>query len=219
MIQDSCTRTRTRLLEAAGEIFAERGFKAATIREIVDRAGANLAAVNYHYGDKEALYREVLRSSVRNSIERFPADGGVSEDAPSPERLLGFVRNFLLRCLGACDRPDSQRDWSGRLMTREMAEPTPHLQAIIDEFMRPMVERLGGLVQQIAGHALTESDMWLCCHSIIAQCVLYKQWESVGERFHPDLLPAAPERIELLARHITRFSLAALRGLASEESL
>lgn len=220
MLQE--TDTRTRLLEAAGVVFAERGFKAATIREIVERAGANLAAVNYHFGDKEALYGEVLMYSARTSLERFPPDGGVPPEAPSEERLRGFVRNFLLRCLGACGPaapgPDSPLDWRGPLMAREMSDPSPHLHRLIDQVFFPVVEHLAGLVQEVAGHGLSDRQMWLCANSIIAQCVFYKQWEQVGERFHRDLLPPAPERIDLLAEHITRFSLAALRGIASEES-
>lgn len=216
MIQEPDTRAR--LLEAAGEVFAERGFKAATIREIVERAGANLAAVNYHYGDKDALYGEVLRYSARTSLERFPAGGGVSEDAPAEDRLGGFVRNFLLRCLGAGGPDGACWEWRGRLMAREMADPSPFLHEIIEQILRPVVVQLGQLVQEVAGHTLSEREMWLCANSIVAQCVFYKQWEQVGERFHRDLLPPAPERIDLLAEHITRFSLAALRGITSEES-
>jgi len=50
---------RRRLLEAAGEVFAEHGFKGATIQEISQRASANIASVNYHFRDKETLYHEV----------------------------------------------------------------------------------------------------------------------------------------------------------------
>jgi len=55
--------TEKRLLEAAGEIFAEHGYRAATIHQICQRAGANIAAVNYHFSDKEQLYHEVIRYS------------------------------------------------------------------------------------------------------------------------------------------------------------
>ena len=56
--------TQAKLLEAAGQVFAEVGFQAATVREICARAGANVAAVNYHFGDKMGLYIEALRQSM-----------------------------------------------------------------------------------------------------------------------------------------------------------
>ena len=49
--------TRQKLIESAGQIFAEVGYNAATVRQITDRAGANIASINYHFGDKLQLYR------------------------------------------------------------------------------------------------------------------------------------------------------------------
>lgn len=214
--------TRTRLLDAAGHVFAERGFKAATIREIVDRAGANLAAVNYHFGDKEGLYSEVLLHSAQSGLREYPPDGGVPAEAPAEERLEGFIRNFLLRSLGVCGHqapePGAPLDWRGRLMAREMADPTPHMHTVIERLLRPVVEHLGQILADVTHRGLPDRQTWLCANSIIAQCVFYKHWEQVGERLHPGLLPPMPERVDLLAEHITRFSLAALRGMAAEES-
>ena len=73
--------TRRQLLEAAGEVFATAGFRNATVREICRRAGANLAAVNYHFGDKEALYAEVLRYAQQKAFEKYPLLPGVGADA------------------------------------------------------------------------------------------------------------------------------------------
>src|SRR5882672_9983302 len=89
--------TRQHLLEAAGEVFAEVGFRAATVREICQRAGANIAAVNYHFGDKEQLYAAVLKESFRSAIEKYPANFGLPAKATPEQRLRAFIHSFLCR--------------------------------------------------------------------------------------------------------------------------
>ncbi len=214
--------TRHRLLHAAGEVFAERGFRAATIREIVERAGANVAAVNYHFGDKEHLYDEVLALCCRGAVDELA--GG--DDARSPEaQLRAFVEAFLARCLGG-----PQPAWQWQLMTRELSEPTPALDRLVERVMRPAYERLVPIVQGVAaayGHrrgaacsgprgqrptaagSLTEQQAHLCAQSIIAQCVHQRHAAAaiarLGEPF-----PAGESRADVLAEHIFRFSLAAI---------
>ena len=68
--------TKVRLIEAAGEEFASKGYDSARIRTICERAGANIAAVNYHFGDKEKLYAEVLRYSHQKALEKYPPTPG-----------------------------------------------------------------------------------------------------------------------------------------------
>jgi len=58
---------RTRILNVAGPIFAEKGFQATTIREICGQANVNVAAVNYHFGDKERLYTEAVKRAHQPS--------------------------------------------------------------------------------------------------------------------------------------------------------
>jgi TetR/AcrR family transcriptional regulator, regulator of cefoperazone and chloramphenicol sensitivity len=89
-------RTRQSLLAAASQVFSMKGFHDATIAEICEQAGANFAAVNYHFRDKETLYRETWRYSFSESLKAHPPDGGVSKDSRPEERLLGQV-NALLR--------------------------------------------------------------------------------------------------------------------------
>src|ERR1700744_5622166 len=79
--------TRRELLEAAGEVFAEVGFREATVREICRRGNANIAAVNYHFGDKKTLYLEVLRYSSARAMEKYPPLLNVGPDAPPEKRL------------------------------------------------------------------------------------------------------------------------------------
>src|ERR1700686_5689829 len=90
--------TRHKLIEAAGQVFAERGYRAATIREICRRAGANVAAVNYTFGDKMGLYTEVLRHSVRAA--QTAAMSAALDSRLSPEDMIrGVIRARLMsRC-------------------------------------------------------------------------------------------------------------------------
>src|SRR5688572_13608978 len=102
--------TRGRILEAAGAVFAERGFRDATVREIVARARVNLAAVNYHFRDKKRLYAEVLEREMRAVHARHPIEGA---GATAEARLRAFVAGFLRRVTDRGSR-------AGRLMAREM---------------------------------------------------------------------------------------------------
>src|SRR4030042_1476603 len=90
-------KTPKSLLAAASEVFAEKGYRDATIAKICKRAGANIAAVNYHFGDKETLYKEAWRHSFSESLKAYAPDGGVSADAEPEQRLRGYIVAFLRR--------------------------------------------------------------------------------------------------------------------------
>ena len=97
--------TKERLLNAAGEIFAEKGFHATSVREICEKAGANLASVNYHFGSKENLYEAVVHRTFDSAMEKYPPNLAEENHHSPQERLFGFVHRFLLRLLDR-DRPD-----------------------------------------------------------------------------------------------------------------
>src|SRR5712672_3065728 len=93
--KDKTLETRQRLLEAAGEVFAEHGFRNATIREICEKAKANIAAVNYHFGDKEELYAAVFDYARTCAVAQFT--DLTSPGTPVEERLHTFIRAVLKR--------------------------------------------------------------------------------------------------------------------------
>ena len=210
---DPHDETRRQLLEAAGEVFATAGFRNATVREICRRAGANIAAVNYHFGDKEGLYAEVLRYAQQKAFEKYPLLPGVGADASPKDKLRAFVRSFLLRIF---DREPTA--WFGKMMLREMIEPTGALDSLLEERMRPMADQIRGIVAEILGCSPNEERARLCSLSVVSQCVFYHHCRRVVARLFPEqrLDPAAAEP---LADHITSFSLAAMKHLPKPNTL
>ena len=202
----SHAETRRQLLEAAGEVFAEFGFRNATVREICGRAGANVAAVNYHFGDKETLYAEVLRYAHGKALAKYPPLLDVPVGAPPEEKLRAFVKSFLLRTFDT-----GPTAWHGKLMSREMIEPTAALDALVEERMRPMAGELWRIVSAILDCPPNDERVRLCAFSVVSQCVFYHHCRPVILRLFPEQAAPGPADIVRLADHITGFSLAAMR--------
>jgi len=192
------------ILRAAADVFAENGFRNATVREICRRAGANIAAVNYHFGDKEKLYLEVLRRSHAQALKRYPPDSGLEPKAKPEERLRAFVRAFLLRLLDA-----GPNACHGKLVSMEMIAPTAALETLVGEWFEPMAEELLGILRPLLGRGANEEVLRLCGCSVVSQCVFYHHCGSVVSRMFPQQ-GFRPQDLERLAEHITAFSLAAL---------
>jgi TetR/AcrR family transcriptional regulator, regulator of cefoperazone and chloramphenicol sensitivity len=202
--------TRSKLLDAAGEVFAESGFQAATVREICARAGVNVALINYHFGDKLELYTEVLRYSIGASgngiIKR-----AINSTAPPQEAFRELIHAMLQRvCRG--DRPG----WQFRLMVHEFAQPTPAMSSVIDETMRPVYDRFRQLIGVMLELPPEHDTVRLSTHSVIAQVVHYVHARHVVSRVWPEL-ELNPERITQIAAHIADFSLAGLTGVTRKK--
>ena len=197
--------TREAVLHAAREVFAARGVRSATIREICQRAGANVAAVNYHFGDKESLYREVLRFAHAQEQTMNPPEYGVPRLAPPQIRLHAFVAGFLRHVLD-----HGPYAWHGKLVAMEMIEPTAALDTLVDVTIRPMADLVRGIVRGILGDDADPGTVRLCGSSIVSQCLFYHHCRSVVTRLFPEQ-GFGPEGLAELADHITRFSLAGLQ--------
>lgn len=205
--------TKQRLMEAAGAIFSEKGFKAATVREICRHAKANVAAVHYHFGDKEGLYKALLVEAFEAGLKRYPPDMDLSAGATAEERLHAFVHSFLLRMLGS-----ERFAWCGKLMAREMQEPTPALDHIVKRYIMPLADRLRGIVAELLGGGARPEDQrtLLCTMSVAGQCQYIFRSRALLDKLVPTLR-FDEQSIAGLARHISDFSLSALRHFPEQE--
>lgn len=193
-------QTKIKLLEAAGEEFAEKGFDGATVRAICDRAGANLAAVNYHFGDKVHLYQEAVLHAHRCG-PAIPVQPDASGSAV--QELRDFIQMFLSH-VAALERPT----WHQTLMLREMVNPTGASEVVVREAIRPRFEHLTGLIRRLCPGADARRIQALA-FSVVGQCLHYKLTRTFSEHLIGSEAFAALD-CDYLTDHITRFTLAAL---------
>jgi len=199
--------TRERLLRTGQRLFAERGFKRVTIREVCRGARANVASVNYHFGNKLGLYREVVQVAIDALRGTTDAAKKAAEGCPAEEKLRRFVQVYVRRLLATT--PD---DWIHRLINREIADPTTAIDAIVDQGIRPRLDYLTEVVAELMDRELSDPRVIRSVVSLQAQSVAYLP-NPLAERLglKPKLTPA---EIDQVAHHIVEFSLAGIRAIA-----
>lgn len=193
-----------RLLDGAGKIFAEKGFKHATVREIMQAVGIkNLAAINYYFGDKEGLYNAALRHAFQRGIANAPLPGWPA-GVPAKVKLTQLIYFVLTRMLGA------NITWQADLLMRELQNPSPAGRELVQDFIRPLYELFWNIVTELVPAGTGAEKIHLVAFSIIGQCFYHRVAQPVIR------LVVGEDEIEgytvdKLAEHITGFTLAALK--------
>jgi AcrR family transcriptional regulator len=206
--------TKEKLLAAAARVFSEKGFLAATIREICQLAGANVAAVNYHFGDKKSLYNAVVKKLFEECAPQL--EQRIDPDLPVEERLAAFIRESIEDFYGESELSDDHGQLAS-LFHMELAHPSEQWVRLIEEHFAPESRLLRGMIREMLGPGVPEETVRQSCISIYGMMTHHALcWPivSVVHSDHPELSGYRDE----LARHVTRFTLAALRGLARETS-
>lgn len=209
MTRDAGKETRRRLLDAASDVFAEQGFEKATVREICERAKANVAAVNYHFRSKRELYARVLAAWRSENDERYPLHGGLPRGAPVGDRLRAFYAAVLRRVfLSGGDLLVAQR--RARVLMREItADPGREgvggirLQGDEEGWIRSLIiDALG------SAPPLAVQD---CADSCLGQVSEYL----INFIKNPDEFHAMSDKgeIERVAGHMTLFALGGIEGM------
>jgi AcrR family transcriptional regulator len=206
---DVAAATRTKLLDAAGEVFAEVGYHRATVREICARAGVNGALVNYHFGDKLELYSQMLKRLV--SAARLEAVRATLNQKAPPEIILREAIKARLRGVAAAD----QAGWLFRILAHEFAQPTPAMARILNGVAQPVYKQLCEIVGALIGLPADNEKTRLCTHSVMGQVIIYVLAGPVMVRLWP-ALKMTPEQLDRIGDHIADFSLAYLRQATKE---
>jgi len=202
--------TRRKLLDAAGLLFAERGYHDTKTGDICSAAQANIAAVHYHFRSKEDIYVAAWRHEFERSISVYPPDGGVSADASAKDRLRGHIQALVRRFIDPASRDLD-------IVHREMSNPTGLLAEVMHRSIEPLREMHLRIIRELLGPDTTDQDVHLCEMSIHAQCVVSLMHERQRRLAPQDARhPHSPfQRVDesTLTEHIFRFSLAGLQAV------
>lgn len=197
--------TRNRVFQTAAELFAEHGFKRVTVRQIAGAARANVAAVNYHFGDKAGLYAAIVDEAIAIMKETGTMARRAGEGQEPHEQLRAFVRVFMTRVMAA-GRPT----WIHRLMMREMDAPTEFMARVVREVVEPRAAYLGGIVSELTGLPVSDPRVLRTVASIQGQVFIFA-------RPMPAKIPVSWKSmlldVDALIDHITTFSLGGMRAI------
>ena len=204
--------TKSRILFAAGPIFARKGFKQATVREICDAAKVNLASINYYFGDKQQLYIDTVVLAREQRAKQFPYPSW-SDDTLPDVKLRQFVGMLLKRVVVMQTIP-----WQVQLLMREILNPTEACKQLVEDYFRPIFDRLLSIVDELAEQPLPKFRRTQIGFSIIGQCLHYRFSAGVISMMVNEDQRHECFDWEELTNHITEFSLAAIRNLEAESA-
>lgn len=209
MVRKKSEAKKEKLLAVAGDVFIEKGFRDATVAEICARAGANVSAISYHFGSKEALYQEAWRHSFTESLANYPMDGGVDAAAPAAVRLRGQLTALIRRIAD-----ENNKDFF--IAQMEMMNPTGLLREVMEAELIPMRQQTLALVRELLGPEASEEQIHHCEISTISMCVhpmiMQRLARRAGDRNMPDIITD----IEAFADHVVRFALAGIEASRSK---
>jgi len=208
--------TRAQLLEAAGQVFAEKGFDRATGREICERAGANVAAINYYFGGTEGLHAAVIEAAHDRLIT---LDKLTAVVAGKPDARAKLESIFAL-AIDLLTGPISQ-SWVLRVLAREFLNPSPAIDRLIERQGIPKLRILKGIVGELMGLPEGHPAVARGCLTLIAPCCMLLVGDRrMLKRAFPNLY-LSREYADALARHLTEYAVGGLMaaGVAARREI
>jgi len=203
--------TRRRLLETAGQVFAEKGFDRATGKEICERAGTNTAAVNYYFGGMDGLYAAVLHEAHSRFVTLDALSAAVAGKADARaklEAILGLIIRTLTGPLVS--------SWALRVLGREVIAPSSALDVLREKEFLPKTRILRAIVGELMGLPEEHPAVARGCVSVMAPCFMLLLFDRRTLKRAFPTLGVAPEDAPALARHLVQFALAGLSAVARD---
>jgi AcrR family transcriptional regulator len=154
-------KTRHKLLHAAGELFAKKGFAAVTVREIIAHANTHLSAMNYHFNSKENLYHHVLIEAFSTTTITEEDKGYLLKLKPK-QALLTLIMEALKNYRG-----EEGIRWKNSLISHEIQNPSVHFNTLCETYLKPDIAFIGKLITLQTEQALNDAHVRFAAISMI----------------------------------------------------
>jgi TetR/AcrR family transcriptional regulator, regulator of cefoperazone and chloramphenicol sensitivity len=198
---------RQKLIRAAGQVFAEVGYDLATVRQITDRAEVNVASINYHFGDKLNLYREVLSETFSERTELL----GQRCSKGSPKLRLHHFIEWVV-----AEEKDETRPWHRILVVREIGDPSSSRSPeLLVELIRPNHLILSSILNDLTRHALTKTELEILTQMIAALCVHWLDRSAFIQKLSPELTFSS-KQTKRLVEQIHQFALGGVNSFVRQ---
>lgn len=198
--------TRARIIEAAGQLFGEKGFAETTSKAIAAKAEVDIASINYHFGSRDGLYDAVLAEAHRRLVSIAELRAIVHAPEPPRTRLRKLIELIVSRALG-------ERGWNAHVLARELLSPTSHLDVLFAEEMPPKFQLVARLLSEITGIPAGNPSLIRCAISVGApSAVLFV----VGRISNPLTAKIMQGPQDDVIDHLCTFAMGGLEAIARE---
>lgn len=201
-------QTRQQLLQAAGEVFAERGYAHATSKEICERANANVAAVNYHFGGKDELYGAVLEEAHSRLISLEALAAAAQSQLDPRSKLRMFIGRIVAEI---CKRREDA--WELRVLSREVLSHTPMMDRLVDNQIVPKSRFFRAVIAELMRLPPEHPAVSRSIVNIMGPCLLLL---IASRNLQKKALPYLDLNPEALTNHMVAFALAGMDAVARE---
>lgn len=196
--------TRRLILETAGELFAERGYADTTSKDICSAANVNGAAVNYYFGGKEGLYREVLIEAHQQLLNRDDLEEVDALKVAPGEKLRVFYKRLLF------GQESTAKRWGAKIFLREISAPSMAVEAVLPVAVLPKAEILRRIISEIIGEPADSPTVQRGTAFVVLPCICLIMFP---ERLRTKILPAVNVNDESMLDDMVRYTIAGLNAL------
>ena len=198
--------TRALIIDAAGELFGEHGYDGTTSKAICERAQVNLAAINYHFGGRDGLYRAVLHEVHQRLMSVQTLEALIHHPLPPAEKLRRFYHHITALLM-------DKDSWPLRVWARELISPSPFWNSVENEEIRPKFDLLVQLVAELSGLAAEDPRLLQLALQIMAPCLAMMV---AGSERHTPFRALFQEDSDQLAEQFHAFAVAGIKEVTQK---